>query len=401
MNKPLAFLHQRHGHVNVKWFGVMGDSMPIDMTQIEAAIAYLTGQGGGQLYFPSGDYLLGLGSATAAAILVEASNIRLVGDGVGATTFHLADNQDCHVVSFNGLSGLIGGCGLTDIGIDGNRANQTAGHGVRFDNVADAECGRFHIQNVASYGIGAQGGAIKNLHIHHGLIEDVGSDGIDFKNKLDANEANFLDHLRIRRFGLNPSVDNQAGIDCRGVVHSNQVHVSEPPQDGTGVRFRQGETSDVNGIGGHNSTLSEFDMDMGSAANAIGVASFARNVSISKGSSKGGVRGLGISELFNSADAVHVTGTTGQAFYLTENGDLKGEHAILTACVAHDNAGYGLRANTKYAEMHGLRSIRNAKGIRVDTTSVDAKFFGGRATDNTDYNYSNAGVNTETWGLVT
>lgn len=378
----------------------MGDSMPIDMTQIEAAGAYLEQQGGGKLYFPSGDYLLRLGSVTAAAILVGSSNIRIVGDGVGATTFHLADNQNCHVVSFNGLSGLIGGCGLTDIGIDGNRANQTAGHGVRFDNVADAECARFHIQNAASYGIGAQGGAIKNLHIHHGLIEDVGSDGIDFKNKLDANEANFLDHLRIRRYGLNTAVDNQAGIDVRGVAHVNQVHVSEPPADGTGVRFRQGESTENNGIGGHNSTLSQFEIDMGMAANGVGVMSFARNVSISKGSSKGGVRGVGISELFNSADAVHVTGTTGQAFYVTENGALKGEHAILTACVAHDNAGYGFRINSKYAELFGARALNNDKGIRIDASSVDARVFGGRAADNADYDYLDEGTDTETWGLV-
>jgi hypothetical protein len=65
------------GKIDVRSYGALGDGKTNDTFAIRRAIDYLSGVGGGQLYFPEGRYL-------HDDILVITSNISLLGEGEGS-----------------------------------------------------------------------------------------------------------------------------------------------------------------------------------------------------------------------------------------------------------------------------------------------------------------------------
>jgi hypothetical protein len=65
------------GKINVRSYGALGDGKTDDTLAIRRAIDYLSGVGGGELYFPEGRYI-------HDDILVLTSNISVVGDGEGS-----------------------------------------------------------------------------------------------------------------------------------------------------------------------------------------------------------------------------------------------------------------------------------------------------------------------------
>lgn len=59
---------------SVKWFGAIGDGTTDDTTSIQNAITYVSGLGGGSVYFPPGIY------KTSSVLTVTGQDVRLVGD---------------------------------------------------------------------------------------------------------------------------------------------------------------------------------------------------------------------------------------------------------------------------------------------------------------------------------
>lgn len=77
--------------VSVKDFGAVGDGSTNDTTAIQATITYLSGLGGGMLYFPRGTYVI------TTVLTIANMDIAIVGDGEGVSVIRASAN-------INGLS---------------------------------------------------------------------------------------------------------------------------------------------------------------------------------------------------------------------------------------------------------------------------------------------------------
>lgn len=371
--------------LNVLSFGAIGDGLADDTLAIQAAVDAAATAGGGMVYFPAGTYLVSEGPVAGLAVVVAANNTHLVGDGVGATIIRLADSQNKSVVDFRGSAvSLLRNCSLRGVEVDGNRANQTAGHGVRLSWLADFTIEDFYIHDACHYGIGAQAGEISNVKICRGLIENTGGDGIDFKNIEDINRANFVSDVTVRNFGLDTAGSpTQAGIDCRGPIHLSNIAVDAAPADGTGVRFRQGELLDPNGFGAHRSSLSGFDIRMGAAATGLGINVLARDVAISDGYVSGGLRGVAIAEGRCRVSQVTSEGAAGEGFHISESAPYEGDGSIITACIARNGTLRGFRTAADGVQFIGCQAIGNGgQGFLIDAAADGTRIIGGRSSGN-------------------
>lgn len=223
-------------------------------------------------------------SVVSAPITVDNVAVAIRAPHRDATTVALMGGVNNHVFSFKNT---LGG-GLFDIGVDGNRAENTLGHCVRGENVERLSLSRLWLRNAPHYGVGLQAGLIRDLTCDDLIIEGSGGDGIDIKNKLNGNYGNALRMVRVRRFGL--SVTDQAGIDVRGPAILSDIIVEDFGDVQSGVRFRHGEMTDANGLGAHESIMSRFRIIGSSKTATLGVSCVARDVSISDGYIEGVMR---------------------------------------------------------------------------------------------------------------
>jgi Pectate lyase superfamily protein len=76
---------------NVQNFGATGNGTSDDRPPIQRAIDYVANQGGGEVFFPKGIYIIGTegASPTTNQPLYIDSNLRLIGEGIGKTTLQL------------------------------------------------------------------------------------------------------------------------------------------------------------------------------------------------------------------------------------------------------------------------------------------------------------------------
>jgi hypothetical protein len=123
-------LETRFGErVNVKDFGAVGDGVTEDTTAINAAITYVNGRGGGEVFFPAGTYLTG-------QVLIK-TKVKLAGESRTSTTIKAKANLDTDVIKVSSSQDYW--YGMRDITVDGNKANQTGGTtgaGCRFTSAA-------------------------------------------------------------------------------------------------------------------------------------------------------------------------------------------------------------------------------------------------------------------------
>lgn len=111
--------------VRAKPYGAKGDGVTDDRPAIQAAIDACSAAGGGYVYLPAGNYLLGSGG------LIMCDHVNLVGAGMYNATLHLGDQVNKPVIS-DESAGKIGAYAfgrihLANFGIDGNRANNPNG----------------------------------------------------------------------------------------------------------------------------------------------------------------------------------------------------------------------------------------------------------------------------------
>lgn len=108
-------------YFNVMDYGATGNGTTHDDTAIQAAI---TAAGTGTVYFPPGTYILG-------ASLTMTTNLTLRGAGRDATILKLANSVNDYAIKFTqASSAFITGAKFTDLQINGNASNQTAGGGI-------------------------------------------------------------------------------------------------------------------------------------------------------------------------------------------------------------------------------------------------------------------------------
>jgi hypothetical protein len=237
------------GVANVKAFGALADGVTNNASAFASALAYLKNVGGGVLYLPKGTY-------RASAMYVSTSNIHIIGDGIGATVFQNAPG----VLGGINISNQVANCSIQDLEIDANRRSGATGHGIRAPGGTCVVVKNVKIHNVPGYGIGCQedglGTPKKHFRFENVSISDTSMDGIDFKNRTSRTEDVVLENIRVERF-------QGGGIDVRGVVRMNNIHVSNYSGSSAGIRFRHGVDDGMQGEGGHKSLLTNFYIDSG------------------------------------------------------------------------------------------------------------------------------------------
>ena len=365
---------------------------PLENTQyLQSLIDGLTASGGGAILLPEGTFeVTDNGGAVALALK---SNVTLIGTGAG-TVIRLANNGNAHVIN---IAAGVANVALQNLRIDGNRDNQSLSgtHGLRTAGVDGLCVDNVQIVNTAGYGIGVQSGTNKNVCVKNVDISDTGFDGIDLKNPNDDNENFVFDGISVRRWGLSNTATGQAAIDMRGVVHVSNIWVAEPVKnDAVGIRFRNGEIGDANGLGAHKSSLTGFYIDMAATTLSIGVNVVARDVTASNGNIVGGYRGVLVQDSGFKASGVIVEGAGNIGIFLDDFGSgLIADSAVLTGCAARGCTSDGLRIEASTAQIFGFEGTGNTGfGLRIMAGATNTRVFGGILTGNTAGTLSDAGT---------
>lgn len=140
---------------NVRAFGAVGDGSTNDTTAINAAIDAASAAGGGAVLMPA---------ATYRANVTLKAKVKLIGEGVARTKLTAATNGDViKGVNFATLTGkakatgdyALGAyeCEIRDMTIDGNKASNSGGYGIRIWGRAPLFTGVVRVQNCKTGGI--------------------------------------------------------------------------------------------------------------------------------------------------------------------------------------------------------------------------------------------------------
>ena len=152
---------------------------------IQASIdAVPAGNRGGVIQFSGGIFTLTkqVGKTTAIDL---ASNptaaIWLRGEGIHATRLVLANNQDCNVIEYKTTETQASWRSVTDLTIDGNKDNQSSGHGIYMERVGAAVVFDTRFHNVFVRDAKQHGWYLRHTwgsHITSCLAEFCGESGI-------------------------------------------------------------------------------------------------------------------------------------------------------------------------------------------------------------------------------
>ncbi|MBD1554162.1 glycosyl hydrolase family 28-related protein [Pseudomonas typographi] len=110
---------------NVKDYGAVGDGVTDDTAAIQAAVDAAAAAGGGQVYVPSGTYIVSGGDEPSDGCIVLKSNVYMYGDGMGESTLKVADGWDQSITGIvrSAYGEETSNFGLSDMTLDGNRDN--------------------------------------------------------------------------------------------------------------------------------------------------------------------------------------------------------------------------------------------------------------------------------------
>jgi parallel beta-helix repeat protein len=113
---------------NVKDFGATGDGVTDDTAAITAAVEAARAAGGGDVYVPTGTYIVSGHNEPSDGAIMLYDNIHLYGDGMGATNIKVADGWNMKMTGVIRTEYGVATNNVTvdNLTIDGNRANVTS-----------------------------------------------------------------------------------------------------------------------------------------------------------------------------------------------------------------------------------------------------------------------------------
>lgn len=375
-----------------------------NIAAFEATLTAVLAAGtGGEIVFPPGITWLQEGSLLATVCIqlgASVSNVTLRGSGEGISILKLKASGAAHVINLDGCTNVK----IRDLTVDGNRDNNTTTnfHAIRTGSlgVTGLTIERVTVQNTRGYGLGLQGGDKKRLRLINVTSQDTGADACDFKNTGDNSEDIVIVGFSARRWGLDVSLTEQAGLDCRGPCQLFGIWASEGPADGHYIRFREGETVDPS-LGGHYSTLHGFVCEGNSGATSVGVYSPAHDVSIQGGYVSNMLTGVLVTGERVNVSGVSVESCDDESFLVT----VGATNARLVDCHSRTATGSGFRIRAPRCKMTDCSSEGDTTGgivtessatdfqssgfdcegvggssVGVDINSADAAILGGSST---------------------
>lgn len=249
---------------------------------IRAAIAYVASRGGGEVRLGPREYRLET-NETRTVVSVSATEYNptlqapyCVFVPYGVSLIGVPGKTKLRTLSSGGGGALAlidwGKARISGIEIHGKGATVEAQHGIGFvatsqDYVAaDFELSSLHIHDVASYGIGYQYGLPLRATLRDIVIEDTGSDGIDWKVRGSSVNATFaegvvFDNIEVRRFGKRLTGTSSTGLGLRGPFLANNIRVYEIGGGQVGIGIMPGIATTFNNdyrISAHRSVLTNW-----------------------------------------------------------------------------------------------------------------------------------------------
>jgi hypothetical protein len=343
---------------NVRNYGATGDGVTDDTAAIQAAIDACYAAGGGIVYLPPGQYVLGLstladelynfGDAVDVSVscsLVLRDGVTLRGAGVGVTVLLPDEANDCIAIA-DGNNACV-----ENLEIDGGFTTGN-GHGIIQYLSADDDdttidnltVRNVYVHDVGSYGIAFENGVFTNCLMENVRVYNTGADGIDVKNRSTGTDSKgiHLSNIYVDTFGQRTGQDGSAGVDMRGIVTATGIQVVGVGRSGVsqaGIRFRTLEAA-----GGDNwarrSSLTGFYVraaDPSFSVDGVTVGSSDATLTggtiedcdegvVVEGSAEGAAEHVTIS-------AVTVINADTRAFFTATSGD----HAKFIGCTAVDS----------------------------------------------------------------
>ncbi|VVP77213.1 hypothetical protein PS934_00353 [Pseudomonas fluorescens] len=177
---------------NVQNFGAKGDGITDDTAAIQNAINAAAAAGGGQVYMPTGTYIVSGGEEPSDGCLMLKSNVYLYGDGMGATSVKVADGSDTKITGVirSAYGEQTHDFGVSNLTIDGNRDNTTGKIDGWFNGYIPGEAG--YDSNVTLDSVEIKDCSGYGFDPHEQTVNMVIKNSVSHGNGLDGFVADFL-----------------------------------------------------------------------------------------------------------------------------------------------------------------------------------------------------------------
>ena len=247
--------------ITIKDFGAKGDGLTDDTTAIKNAINAIRANDAKikTLFIPEGTYL------TKSILLRNVENITIFGQNRNTTMIKLEtiSNNSAHVFNLMDIKNIT----IKGLTIDASRdaINQQIKEGKRHINSITGQPmsgghgirtgGSFHIglvlddiiiQNCFKYALGCQKGNNSNFYINNFIVQNVGSDGMDFKNVPSLNDNINITNGLIKNFALDDH--GKPGLDLRGNFSISNIHIELNHRRNVGIELDRSGRGVVNNI---------------------------------------------------------------------------------------------------------------------------------------------------------
>ena len=338
---------------------------------IQDAINDANSGGGGYVFIPAGTYTITDSGNNVGLRLKD--NVYLVGAGQGRTILKLGDGENSHVILASGISNT----GVFNLTVDGNRTNGTgsAVHGIRSGGVTNFHIDNVEVKECLGYGIGLEAGDQIGIYLRNLYINNVGRDGIDFKNPNGLNDAIFLSNIRVEDFGLDGSLAGQKGVDIRGPAVISGLFVNGFSSDGRGVAFNL----TVGGaVGGRRSSLSNFHFETATTGTTIGVETGNDWVAVSNGYIRNLATGWKVVGNAQGNSITNVTCDSCTTGFHVSDGDLA---ALSNVIASGGTTGFQFTTAIRNTLVNGRAT--STTGILIDAAGADNVIIGGNYTGST------------------
>ena len=177
---------------NVQNFGAKGDGITDDTAAIQSAIDAAAAAGGGQVYMPTGTYIVSGGVEPSDGCLMLKSNVYLYGDGMGATTVKVADGSDTKITGVirSAYGEETHDFGVSNLTIDGNRDHTTGKIDGWFNGYIPGQAG--YDSNVTLDSVEIKDCSGYGFDPHEQTVNMVIKNSVSHGNGLDGFVADFL-----------------------------------------------------------------------------------------------------------------------------------------------------------------------------------------------------------------